>query len=296
MTRDLKKPATYEEQVAKLKNKGMKIPDETAAIEALQELNYYRLSGYWYQFLKPNDKFRAGTSFPLIQSIHVFDTELRHLLMYELESLELFFRTQLAYLFAHRHGEEGHYKQENFQVAGYHRAFVNDLSEAMEKNRDASFVAHHRANYGNRMPLWCAVEILSFTALSKFYNNLHMQDQRDFAQHMGFNAAYLSNWLHSLSVLRNICAHYGRLYNRILSPPINLGPRTLRNYRQIQQDSLFAYVIVILRCQKKQKDKETIADAISALIGKYTDSIELSLLGFPSDWDPLLRDSKLIDL
>lgn len=294
MPRSLKSPTTYEEQIDRLKSRGLIVVDETAAAKALQHLNYYRLSGYWYQFLKPNDKFRKGASFELVRSIHEFDMELRHLLMHELESLEIYFRTQLSYLFAHKHGEEGHYHSENFKTAKYHDAFLIDLSRAMEKNKDAPFVAHHFNVYGGMMPLWCAVEILSFTALSKFYNNLSNTDQREFARKMDYDAAYMSNWLHALSVLRNICAHYGRLYNRTMSPPISLGPKTLRSYRQIMQDSLFAYLVVILRCQATLDRKTVIISDLTKLLMKYNESIDISLLGFPSDWEQLLSDDILI--
>jgi len=292
MSKDLKKPTTYDQQITKLKSKGLNIPDEAAAVQTLQELNYYRLSGYWYQLLQP--KFKDGTTFTLIQSLHEFDMELRHILMYELEKLELFFRTQLAYLFSHKHGTDGHYQQENFRRPSYHEAFVNELSIAMHRNKDMPFVAHHRNNYDGRMPLWRAVEVLSFTALSKFYSNLLISDQRDFALQMGFNATYLTNWLHALSVLRNICAHYGRLYNRTMSPPINLGPRTLRNYPQIEQNTLFAYIVVLLRCQRQQSKKNTIVNTLANLINQYAASLYLRLLGFPADWPTLLCDSKLI--
>ncbi len=66
MSKDLKKPTTYDQQITKLKSKGLNIPDEAAAVQTLQELNYYRLSGYWYQLLQPNGKFKDGTTFTLI--------------------------------------------------------------------------------------------------------------------------------------------------------------------------------------------------------------------------------------
>ena len=42
-----KPPLVLSAQVALLKFRGMKIPDEQSAIQSLTHLNYYRLRAYW---------------------------------------------------------------------------------------------------------------------------------------------------------------------------------------------------------------------------------------------------------
>ena len=41
---------TYEEQLEKLKQRGMIITDEAAAVNYLERIGYYRLSAYWFPF------------------------------------------------------------------------------------------------------------------------------------------------------------------------------------------------------------------------------------------------------
>ncbi|MEV7605794.1 Abi family protein [Paenarthrobacter sp. NPDC089322] len=56
----------------------MAIADREAAIEQLQRINYYRLSGYWYTFRRQrpsgrDDSFYPGTSFTDVVSLYGFD-------------------------------------------------------------------------------------------------------------------------------------------------------------------------------------------------------------------------------
>ena len=42
-------------------------------------------------------------------------------------------------------------------------------------------------------------------------------DKKAIAQTFGVGYTYIESWLESISYVRNICAHYGRLYNAKLS-------------------------------------------------------------------------------
>ena len=63
----IKSWTSYQEQVEILKNRGMAINDESKAIKYLQNINYYRLSGYSYIFRYMDDnnnrRFRENTHF-----------------------------------------------------------------------------------------------------------------------------------------------------------------------------------------------------------------------------------------
>ena len=41
---------SFEEQLALLKKRGLQVDDDAAALNYLDRLGYYRLSGYWYSF------------------------------------------------------------------------------------------------------------------------------------------------------------------------------------------------------------------------------------------------------
>ncbi|HBF37920.1 MAG TPA: hypothetical protein DDW50_11425 [Firmicutes bacterium] len=41
-------------------------------------------------------------------------------------------------------------------------------------------------------------------------------------EYYGVHCDYISNWLHGLSIIRNICVHRGRLYNRNMAIKLSL--------------------------------------------------------------------------
>ncbi len=59
--------------------------------------------------------------------------------------------------------------------------------------------------------------MFSFGTLSKFYKNMISSDKKEIAKLFGVGYTYLESWLESISYVRNICAHYGRIYNAKLT-------------------------------------------------------------------------------
>ena len=75
-----KKPAlSYTEQLDQLKSRGMKVEDDDQAILYLQHCNYYRLSGYFYQFYvsDKHNEFSEDASFQYIIDASRADRNLR---------------------------------------------------------------------------------------------------------------------------------------------------------------------------------------------------------------------------
>jgi abortive infection bacteriophage resistance protein len=62
---------TYQQQLERLKERGLHIPDEDYFLHLLEVKSYYRLSGYWYPLLedKENHRFKKGASFDIAYSV-----------------------------------------------------------------------------------------------------------------------------------------------------------------------------------------------------------------------------------
>ena len=76
-----KPPLTFEQQADQLLTRGL-VTEREILIARLSEVNYYRLSGYWYPFRKPDaDAFEPDTTLDLIWDRYVFDRQLRVLVM-----------------------------------------------------------------------------------------------------------------------------------------------------------------------------------------------------------------------
>lgn len=91
---------SFTDQIALLKQRGLVFTDETQALHLLHNISYYRLSGYWYPLLadKPKHQFKPGSTFDAAYNIYKFDSELRKLIITELEKIEVAVRTQTAYI------------------------------------------------------------------------------------------------------------------------------------------------------------------------------------------------------
>jgi abortive infection bacteriophage resistance protein len=75
-------------------------------------------------------------------------------------------------------------------------------------------VKHHIENYDGQFPLWVICELFTFGMISYFYNDLTTEDKKKF---VGAEYKEMVSWLRCCTDLRNICAHYVRLYYRIFS-------------------------------------------------------------------------------
>ena len=92
---------SFTDQISLLKQRGMVFGDEAKALHLLQNISYYRLSGYWYPLLadKQQHIFKPGSTFEAAYNIYKFDSELRKLIIAELEKIEVAVRQAHWYLY-----------------------------------------------------------------------------------------------------------------------------------------------------------------------------------------------------
>ena len=74
---------SFDDQISILKSRGMVIKDEVRAKQILQNICYYRLSGYWYPLLadKQQHLFKPGSTFEQAYDLYKFDSELRKMIL-----------------------------------------------------------------------------------------------------------------------------------------------------------------------------------------------------------------------
>lgn len=79
---ELKCPLTIDQQLEKLKSHNIIIDDMDEARNFLQQVSYYRITGYILQFRESpsNSDIVLGHKLSEIQKLYVFDAELRSLL------------------------------------------------------------------------------------------------------------------------------------------------------------------------------------------------------------------------
>jgi abortive infection bacteriophage resistance protein len=222
------------QQLELLRSRGLGIDRAWHAEQLLAHLNYYRLSGYCLAFEAERHRFLDGAHVEDVEAAHAFDVALRGWLDQALEAVEVDLRATIASAFGRMHGPFGHcdatrfHAQRGFASGFVHSEWIRRARLETVRSREA-FVKHFRMHYSEYpdLPIWMLTEVLSFGALSKMYAGLGREDQRAIASRYGIQPRFLQSWLHHLVCVRNICAHHGRVWDRVWSVKPQLPPHAL---------------------------------------------------------------------
>lgn len=221
----------YHEQVALLRERGMHVPDEDAAVRELRLVNYYRLSGYWYAFRETTggargDRFRPGTNLEDVLALHRFDERLRTTVFDALAPVELALRAALGHALG-RLDPCAHLRPDLLgplaRSGDGHRNWLERHRGEIARSRE-EFVEHHRSGYRGVLPVWAAVEVMDWGTLSRLLGFAPPSVQTEVSERFGLRAPQLTSWLRALNVVRNACAHHGRLFNRAYAIRPKLPP------------------------------------------------------------------------
>lgn len=228
------------DQLQLLCDRGLQVGDRDAALNYLKRLGYYRLSGYWYPMREIDreasqvqgrairkDRFVHGSHFKDVVTLYVFDKKLRMLALDALERIEMAVRVDVAHLLgkraplAHENPDclHGNFARRPLTIGldkgkTAHEVWLKKYRSLLHRARKEPFVAHHNKLYSGRLPIWVAIEVLDFGALSKLFSGMTHADQQSIAAIYGApTGKAFAQWLRSLNFIRNVSAHHGRLWN-----------------------------------------------------------------------------------
>lgn len=221
----------------------MIVPDPKRAQRKLAQVGYYRLSGFWFPCRKFDftsdgkikfdpatklplrlDEFQDGTNFNKVFDLYLFDKNLRILMLDAIERIETHIRTVIAHELAEY--DVLAYQSNSFiapkqlkaftDKAGNERNIWQDWSTSHRNQLNRSkedYILWHK-NKSKAIPFWVAIEAWDLGTLSKYFEILKGKFQSKIARKLGIkNPKILVNWLHSLNILRNKCAHHCRIWN-----------------------------------------------------------------------------------
>lgn len=281
---------TYIQQLEQLKARGLLVENENKALHLLENISYYRLSGYWYPLLedKQNHKFKSGASFETAFQLYCFDKELRQFVLAELEKIEVAVRAKLTYVMSHKFGPFWFENQQLFSSPVFHAKALSKISEEFNRS-DEQFIHAFKNKYSDPLPpSWMTMEITSFGSLSMLYKNLKPGlEKRMVAHYFGLSDSVFVTWLHSIVYLRNVCAHHTRLWNRAMSisPQIPRSPQkqwltdvAVKNNRAYFILSMINYLL------QTANPHNTFRAKFKNLLSKYP-TIDVSAMGFSKEWE-----------
>ena len=282
----IKPPTTYAEQINLLKKRKLIILDDAKACSILKDTNYYRLSGYMLS-VKKDDEFFNNTTLEQIYAYHNFDKKLRQILFDIIEDIEIAFRSRLAYYIAHKYGPLSYKESNNFFNKDKHNYFLAELNKKVKSaHKQELFIKHHFLKYKGEIPIWVLVEILSFSSISKLLSNMKVEDKNEFSKiYYDFKDIYLQSWIHHLVYIRNICAHFSRLYCKLLVIKPKFLEKDLKIIRPTGKIFDTFFILKKFCCDKNRYG--TLLNEIDDLFIHFPDVIK-SHIGFPEDWKEIL--------
>ena len=142
---------SYQDQLDKLVGRGLIINHPDKAIHLLENLSYYRLSGYLYPMLeepKEAHKFKANSTFENAFKLYCFDRELKQLLSSEIEKIEVSFRAKITYILSHKYDSFWYTYERLFKSIDTHRRSLDSTSKMVNESTE-DFVIKFKQKYVN---------------------------------------------------------------------------------------------------------------------------------------------------
>ena len=294
-----------EDQVTTLEKRGLIFSDRAAATEHLQHIGYYRFTGYTRPFRiggtgADRENFRPGTTFEIVHDRYIFDRKLRLIAMEAVEKIEIAARATLSNALATSNGPHWYMESKHFSkpswfqahipydIVSWYDTFIASIKREIghdptQTSRRDVFIKHYYETYDtpDLPPCWMVFEAISFGPVSQIVKHLAHPWYGDLCKKFGLSHQVLSSWFHSVSYVRNICAHHSRLWNRVCT----IKPTVARSYRREfpSNDRAYAQFLVMQILIRKIWDNNHWAERLAALIEEHP-NIPIVDMGFPADW------------
>lgn len=280
----IKTPLTHDEQVERIKSKGIIIDDEELLKNILQFHSYHRINDFVDVISYHNNTMRT-IAIERVYDLYEFDRSLRKLLLTILEPIEVSLKAHIIYLIAMKYGPLGYSDHRNFNNQKYHEQFLRHLTDQLGHGAESIDLRQikRRARF---VPVWLALESASFGLVSQLYSNLSLSDQGDIGiRYYGIKPHYLRTWYHSLASIRNICAHYGRLSYR----PLKITPKLFDKEKKagMKNESIFAILYIMGKLTTNHDQWQSFLTDFKRLVHQ-TPSLDASSLGLIEGWENTL--------
>lgn len=281
---------TIAQQIQSYIDAGMVITSREDVEKALKSVGFYRLRGYsFHLYDNATKKYGPGTKFEDILRLYQFDQELSSLIFLMISKIEVALRVRLVEALL-IHGEPLVLQDSSiFKEKKLYWQNMSTVASEIARSNDV-FIKHNFDNHEGEVPVWAAVEVLSFGTLSKIIKNLKTGTGSSYSI-LAANYQYLVNpsqkmlasWIQGVSVLRNMCAHNSRIYNRTIhtTPEIldadKVTPLPVHN-------GLYQILLAMKYLRSSDEEWTVFVDAFDKLIQKNIGVVSLTAMNLPADW------------
>lgn len=295
-----------------------------------------------------SENFKSGSYFETALKLYRFDRQLRILLFNQIEKIEISIRSTLSNLICDLL-QDDHWplKGESYVNPKYVNSLRPKMVEAYANSKE-EFIKYDFENGGikdsernkkirggyvnekfiieklEKLPAWMVFEIMPFGALYHLYDNLvtristtkgqEKNPRKVISNYYGLHEKVFRSWIQEISVLRNMCCHHARVWNKIFStPPTNCTSSKYphvdfepflqgepgsagvtynnnRVYLRICIIRYFLFTLVPSSDFKKKLERLLYSD-------DYKNTVDIKSLGFPDNWEeePFWKYDPLIE-
>ena len=178
-----------------------------------------------------------------------------------------------------------------YKLRGYTYPYLALLQNDWERASE-EFKNHYISTYPEspNPPAWMIFETSSFGPISKFFKNMKPQlpEKESICNYFGFEkiqADKLASWFQNINIVRNICAHHGRLFSRHLTTaPYFMTPQKgswVSNWPNPCR--IYASICIIQSLLNICYKENTFATELKELM-KMVRKEQLPTMGFPQNW------------
>ena len=197
-------------------------------------------------------------------------------------------RTQMTYYLSIAHGSFWMDDETLFANASKYRTTLSKIHGELSRS-DEEFVLSFKLQYSNPLPpSFITLEITSFGALSRLYENLKPGlEKREISKAFGLSDRIFASWLHGFVYTRNVCAHHARIWNKLLQiQPV--FPRRTRNTwltnRNASNSNMYYILSMIIYFLNTINPNHTFKQKLESLFKKYP-NVDRAAMGFPAGWE-----------
>ncbi len=316
-----KPPLTVDGQLNLLLRRGLQVSNPQRARSLLRSTTLFRLTPYMRPFQiadDPEHSFRANARLAEIVDIYRFDSELRQLVMAAIERIEVAVRAAISNHMAPQYGAHWYMDERLFNRRYDHARLLHDIElqlqeerrkfaremEQIEKSAASPEVKQQRIEnrkrdnylrfYGEKYdvpplpPSWAMLEEVSLGAISRLYQGLSRdKDRKEIAEQFGLPQSVLESWLHTLTFIRNICAHHSRLWNRELSVSPKWPQILEPQFPAFNRRRFFALSVMLVYLVEHVGPDSDWVQKLHQLLARHQ-HVPHEPMGFPADWQARL--------
>ena len=212
-----------------------------------------------------------------------------------IEKIEIKLKSIYAYEFAKEFGPNA-YIDSGLFIDNLKYDKIIEKVEEQKKRRlpHEPYLKHFVEELDTVLPIWAYIDLFSIHDVSTLYSISADCLKNKVAEAMGLTIKgdkILSCYLHSLTIIRNLCAHGNRLYNRIFEQKPSLNSREKKNLIVkkdgiIDNEHLYGFMFILKRLLSLD-DFNKMKHDIVGLTLKYP-FVNMKYYGFRTDWKTII--------